>query len=59
MAPLSRSIARAASAALGLFAALSLALPASAQPLDELPDFLASDLPPGGEHRFEKGVLPE
>ena len=49
MAPLSRSVARAASAAWGALAAVTLALPATAQPLDELPDFLAPDLPPGVE----------
>ena len=59
MAPLSRSVARAASAALGFFAALSLALPASAQPPDELPDFLAPDLPPGVERLCAGPIVPD
>ena len=59
MAPLSRSVARATPAALGFFAALSLALPASAQPLDDLPDFLAPDLPPDLERLCGGAIVPE
>ena len=59
MAPLSRSTARAASATLGLVTAVTLALPADAQPLDELPDFLAPRLPHGVDRLCGGAIVPD
>jgi hypothetical protein len=46
-------------AALGLGTAMILALPAVAQPVDELPDFLAPDLPPGVDRFCGGAIIPD
>jgi hypothetical protein len=52
--------ARCVSAAvIGLAAAIAFALPAAAQPADELPDFLAPDLPPGVERFCGNAIVPD
>lgn len=48
-----------AGTALGFAAALVLALPAAAQPPDELPEFLAPNLPPGVERICDGPIAPD
>ena len=59
MPSLNRSVACAVSATFGLVAAVTLALPAAAQPLNELPDLLAPDLPPGVKHLCAGPIVPD